>query len=221
MSATESLYRKIVENNADAIVVLKNLQIIYANQKVADIYGTNSPDDIIGTPITDYIIESELDKLIQLEELPNGSPELNKVFQFNGFHKDGSFAVHEVSISQAMDENEEVVILTIRDITKRKESEHKITALHKSTALIGMATNWEQVADSVLIALNEIMNLTYASVGRVIGNELVFTHHLGNSTVSSLPLDGPGISVRAIQTKKPQYVPDTRRDPSYVNSRER
>ena len=220
MSTSESMYRNIVENNADAILVLKGREVIYANQKVADVYGTNSPDDIIGTSITQYVTADELVKLAQLEQMPSDNPELSNVIQFNGVHKNGTLAIHEVSISRSEFENEPVIILTIRDVTERKESEHKIMALHTSTALIGMATNWDQVADAVLLALNEIMHLTYASVGLVVGSELAFTHHLGESTVSAMPLDGEGITVRAINSKKTQYVPDTRKDSSYVSSRE-
>ena len=220
MSNNESIYQKIVENNADAILVLKNREVVYANQKVADIYGVSSPDSIIGTQITEYIFPEEINKLKKLEQLPSGSPELDNVFQFNGFHKDGSHAVHEVMFNREIFEGEALVFLSIRDITKRKDAENKISALHRSTALLGMATDWDQVADSVLISLNEILQLSYASVGLVINDELVFSHHLGNSTIDVLPLDGNGITIRALNTKTTQYVPDTRLDSSYVSSRE-
>lgn len=219
MSISESMYRKIVENNADAILVLKGQLVVYANQKVADIYGTHSPDDIIGTHITQYIAAEELVKLAQLDQLPSDSPDFNDVFQFKGVHKDGAHAIHEVSISPVANKKDDLIILTIRDITKRKESEQKITALHKSTAHIGMATNWDQVADAVLLALSEIMHLSYASVGLVLGDELVFTHLLGESTVKALALSGEGITVRAITTQMAQYVPDTRNESSYISSR--
>ena len=219
MSNSESMYKNIVENNADAILVLKDRMVVYANQKVADVYGTSSPDSIIGTPITNYIAPGEIAKLEKLEELPYDSPELKQVFQFHGTHKDGSHAVHEVMFNSGIYDDEFLVILTIRDITQRKEAESRITALHRSTALLGMATDWDQVADSVLISLNEILQLSYASVGLVRGNELVFTHHLGDSTVDAMPLDGDGITIRALRTKKTQYVPDTMKDPSYISSR--
>jgi signal transduction histidine kinase len=42
---------------------------------------------------------------------------------------------------------------------------------------------------------------------------------LGTSTIDALPLDGEGITIRALRTKTTQYVPDTRDDSSYVSSR--
>ena len=79
MSTNESIYRNIVENNADAILVLNGRLVVYANQKVADVYGTNSPEDIIGTQITQYIDAGELMKLALLEQLPSDSPKLNNI----------------------------------------------------------------------------------------------------------------------------------------------
>ena len=219
MSNGESMYKTVVENNADAILVLKDRVVVYANQKVADVYGTDSPEAIVGTLITDYIDANELSKLVELEQLSSDSPKLNNVYQFTGFHKDGTKAVHEVSISIVTHNNDVLSLLTIRDVTQRKERENRMAALHKSTALITMATNWDQVADAVLIALNEVMQLSYASVARVIGHDIIFDRHLGESVVESLPLDGKGITVRAINTGETQYVPDTRKDPSYVSSR--
>lgn len=219
MSSGEPMYREIVENNADAIIVLKGRLIVYANQAAANIYGVERPEDVIGTSIIDYIAASDHEKLAHLEQMPFESPELSSLFQFNGLVRDGTPAVFEVTISSVMYEGEEEPLLTIRDVTSRIENENRIRALHRSTALLGMATDWDQVADAVLISLNEILQLSYASLGRVIGNDLVFTHHLGDSTVDIMPLDGPGITIRAISTGLTQNVPDTRMDPSYVSSR--
>ncbi len=220
MSNSESMYKNIVENNADAIIVLDDRIIVFANQGAANIYGISKPEALIGTSITEYIASTEIEQLEKLEQLQHDSKELNRMFQFDGFHKDGSAAVYEVSLSYVPYEGTDATLITIRDVTKRLEAERRIRALHKSTALLGMATDWDQVADAVLISLNEILHLSYASVGIVRNNELVFTHHLGNSTVDSMPLDGEGITIRAIHTKKTQYVPDTREDPFYVSSRE-
>ncbi len=221
MSSGKSMYKDIVEKNSDAIIVLSDRLIVYANRRAAELYGVKNTEEMLGTSIVEYIASSELVQLERLEQNRETDLNLDRIFQFNGYHKDGSPAVYEVSINYVPYEDDTGSLLTIRDATERLEVENRIRALHRSTALLGMATDWDQVSDAVLISLNEILHLSYASLGLVIGDELVFTHHLGNSTVDAMPLDGNGITIRALRTIMTQYVPDTRKDPSYVSSREK
>ena len=41
-------YRKIVENSADAIMILVDLKIVFSNKTALQIYGADKPEDMIG-----------------------------------------------------------------------------------------------------------------------------------------------------------------------------
>ncbi len=219
MTESRDLYRNIVENNADAIIILRNRVIVYANKKVALLYGVDSVDDLIGSNIMTYLSDSDQEKLAKLEKLPFTSEELKQTFKFQGLMSDGETVPLMWLLAASPMMEMRGTLLTIRDVTRRIKSVNKIKALHESTALLGRAINWHQAAEAVLITIKDLLRFDYASVGVVKGDELVFAHFLGESTIKSLPLDEGGITVRAIRSGVTQYVKDTRKDPDFLSSR--
>lgn len=107
----------------------------------------------------------------------------------------------------------------IRDVSPRKESESRLHALHESTALLGRTTSEEGASEIVLDTLNELFGMRYAGIGFVENDRLVFKSIRGESGLDRLPLDGPGLTVRAIRTRQTQVVNDTTKDPDYLNGR--
>ncbi len=106
-----------------------------------------------------------------------------------------------------------------RDITERKRYEEKLEALHKHSVELSQTITLDEVAASTLNAIEEIFGFSYLGFGVVEDGLLRFKYGRGESTVTELPLGGPGISVKAVKTGKTQLVPDTRKNEDYVSSR--
>ena len=214
-------YREIVENSADAIMILVDLKIVFANKTALEIYGADKPEDMIGRDALSIGLISQVEHgRTQELEMKRISGDLSHgIFEFPATMKDGRKAIFEVSISNIPFDDKIGALCIIRDITQRKDSENRLNSLHESTALLGKATTREQAVDIVLDTIQSIFGKNYAAVAFVEDNRLVFRKGLGENIYNALSLDGPGITVRAVKTGKTQVVNDVTKDPDYVNGR--
>ena len=221
MSIDLSTYKEIVENSADAIMILVDLKIVFANQTALDMYGADSPTDMIGKDAL------SIGLLTQMQHGRTQELEMKRIrgdlsyglFEFPATMKDGRHSVFEVSISNIPFKEKIGALCIIRDITQRKESESRLDALHESTALLGQATSREEAVDIVLETMQNIFGKYYTAIGFVENNTLVFRKGLGENIYDELPLDGPGVTVRAINTRETQVVNDVTKDPDYIDGR--
>ncbi|MCB2171715.1 GAF domain-containing protein, partial [archaeon] len=214
-------YREIVENSADAIMILVDLKIVFANKTALQIYGADKPEDLIGRDALSIGLLTRVEHgRTQELEMKRISGDLSHgIFEFPATMKDGRKAVFEASISNIPFNDKIGALCIIRDITQRKDSEIRLNSLHESTALLGQATTREQAVDIVLDTVQSIFGKNYAAIGFVEDNRLVFRKVLGKNFYTELPLDGPGITIRAVNTGKTQVVNDLTKDPDYVDGR--
>lgn len=215
----DGIYERIVKNNADGIILIRDRVIVFANQAAADIYDSEDPNEMVGTNILDYIAENEHRRIEELERIPLDSEQFKAPFHIEGFYRTGEPAVYEIIASGVPYEDDKATFLTIRDITERVNRENRIKALHDSTAGLGGATSQEAMIAIVLNSLKGIFGMDYAAVAFVEDDYLVFKRHMGASTVSRLPMTGGGLTVRAIKQAATQVINDLRGDPVYISSR--
>jgi PAS domain S-box-containing protein len=214
-------YKQIVENSSDAIMILVDLKIVFANKTALEIYGAKSPSDMIGKDALSIglLTQNQHDRTQDLE-IKRIKGDLNHgLFEFPATMKDGRHAIFEVGISNIPFGEKVGALCIIRDVTQRKESESRLDALHGSTALLGQATTIEQAADIVLNTIQNIFGKFYTAIGFVENTNLVFRYVIGENIYHELPLDGPGITVRAINTGETQVVNDLTKDPDFVDGR--
>ncbi|MCW4014691.1 MAG: ATP-binding protein [Candidatus Bathyarchaeota archaeon] len=214
-------YREIVENSADAIMILVDLNIVFANKTALEIYGADKPEDLIGkNALSIGLLTPAEHGQSQEIEMKRISGDLSHgIFEFPATMKDGRKAIFEVGISNIQFSDKVGALCIIRDVTQRKDSENRLESLHDSTALLGQATTREQAVDIVLDTIQSIFGKHYAAIAFVEENKLVFRKGLGKNIYDELALDGPGISVRAVRTGMTQVVNDVSNDPDYVDGR--
>jgi PAS domain S-box-containing protein len=214
-------YKQIVENSADAIIIMLDLKIVFANKTALEIYGADSPDDLIGkNALSIGLLTLNQDGRTQELEARRLKGDLNNgLFEFPATLKDGRKSVFEVNISNVPFGGKVGALCIIRDVSSRKESESRLHALHESTALLGRTTSQEEAASIVIETLSEIFGMRYAGIGFVEKDRLIFRNTRGESDTNNLPIEGPGITVKAIRTRQTQVVNDTTKDPDYLNGR--
>ncbi len=214
-------YKQIVENSADAILIMVDLKIVFANKTALEIYGADSPDELIGkNALSLGLLTLSQNGRTQELEMRRLHGDLNKgLFEFPATLKDGTHAVFEVSISNVPFGDKIGALCIIRDVSTRKESESRLNALHESTALLGRTTSRDEAAAIVLETLSEIFGMRYIGIGFVENDRLIFRNIRGESDIDNLPLDGLGLTVRAIRTRQTQVVNDTTKDKDYLNGR--
>lgn len=75
----------------------------------------------------------------------------------------------------------------------------------------------EAVTKNLFETIHEVLDCESCSFGVVEDNAIHFRYQNIAGRGSSYPLDGPGVTVRAVNTGEIQYIPDVSKDPDYVN----
>lgn len=105
--------------------------------------------------------------------------------------------------------------LELRD--KEREFSRRLEALSRAGAYMNTADSLEELAKTALAIINEIMEVPFASIGLIENDNLVVIESTGSSLLDfDMPLDGPGVCVRAVNENKTILVKDTRVDPDFV-----
>jgi len=102
-----------------------------------------------------------------------------------------------------------------------RNSEERMKVLHRYAVNLGTAKTIEEVAKTTFNAVENILGFNIGGFGVVEGDMLRFLHIRGvrdhaRDEVFELPLDGGGITVRAVRTGETQLVGDTRLDEDFV-----
>ncbi|MCW4013680.1 MAG: GAF domain-containing protein, partial [Candidatus Bathyarchaeota archaeon] len=95
----------------------------------------------------------------------------------------------------------------------------KLEALHQFSARIAECKTREEVAQETMTVVYDVLEHRFGAFGYIENDKIVF-YEQKRSTLISLPLDGKGITVRAVRTGKSQLVYNVQKDPDYVSSRE-
>jgi PAS domain S-box-containing protein len=106
------------------------------------------------------------------------------------------------------------------DITERKRIENKQAALHRHATRLNSVSTIDEVVENTLDAMELTLGFDHADFDLV---EDGFVRIKGSRGMpvwpSELPLDGPGVVVKAANTGRTLRVPDTRKEPAFVEAR--
>lgn len=132
--------------------------------------------------------------------------------------EDGSYRVVENSSSRIDVRDKQVTVNFIRDVTERQIYLERLMALHRHATELNLADSEDDVARITFDIVKSVLGFDRGSFSVVVVNKLVHIHVEGVELgyVFKQPLDGPGITVRALKTGKTQLVPDTSKDPDFV-----
>lgn len=122
LETSEKRFRTIFENSSSAIVIIeKDSTISMVNDAFRKIMGF-SPEEIVGKSWTKLVLESERDRLINLNRLRmQSAPNLPNDYEFHFVRKTGEVRIGLMSVF--FDQTLEQIITSITDITERKEME--------------------------------------------------------------------------------------------------
>lgn len=117
----------------------------------------------------------------------------------------------------------EHVAATIRRIQLTESGrlyQAKLDALHSSALKLTTAESAEEVYTVTIEILESVLGFQWAGIGIVDNDTIRYIKYVGFNLTENwtLPLDGPGVTVRAVKTGRSQLVPDVRRDPDYVTT---
>ncbi len=238
----EELYRAVVEQGTGPFGIIDGVKIIYANQAMADLLGVGSPKELIGQGFTHWFVEEDRGRVeADASRMPPGE---KSSFLYHGSIRrpDGQIRRIESSVSIIKLFGRPVSLVFARDITERQKIEDdlrkageqrmrllaserslktKFAALNRSAVEFSKAKSAEAVYAMALRTIEESLGYSRCGIGVVCGDAIRYHNHRGQDVAEgcALPLDGPGITVRAVKLKATQFFPDVRLDKDYVAPR--
>jgi len=111
----------------------------------------------------------------------------------------------------------------IREATERVTYEKRLEALHKHAHELVFVSSQQEIADTTLKITGEVLGFPRGDFS-IIEDGVSWPISIKGINIDNnkeLPVDGPGVTVRAVRTGEPQLVRDTRKDrdylPAYIN----
>ncbi|MGB9756381.1 MAG: GAF domain-containing protein, partial [Candidatus Bathyarchaeales archaeon] len=220
LKSSEELFRTIVENSHNAILLIdENFKIIYANDEAAALSGCPK-EKIVGKDFRKFLDE-ESRKIVEERYLRRQRGELVPTkYEFKIVRKDGKKRDVEIKATTIRDKIGKIrTIAQLLDITERKRFEERISALNKYGQNLNMAKSMEEIYKLTLDATEKTLGFEFADIFIIEGKMLCLKAHRGYSKVLSLklPLDGKkGVTVKAVRNKKSILVPDVRKERAFI-----
>jgi len=111
------------------------------------------------------------------------------------------------------------VIERLRREAEEKKYKRRVEALHRHATELSSAKTIEDIAKFTFDTVELVLGFQWGDFSIVEGNTLVPVYIKGIDLESfgELPLDGPGVTVRAVRTGEPQLISDTRNDEDYIS----
>jgi PAS domain S-box-containing protein len=226
---SEQLFRSVVDNSHDCILIIDdNFRIIYANDEAIRLSGY-SKEEIIGQDFRKFLDENSKamveERYMRRQRRESVPPQYN----FKIVRKDGEKRDVEIKSTAIRDKHGKTrTIAQLLDISEnkriedeRKRFEEQLSALNMYGQSLNRAKNMEEVYKLTLDAMEKTLGFEFADIFIIDGKMLCLVVHRGYSKNLSLklPLDGKkGITVRAVRVGKPVYVPDVRKEKTYVGA---
>ncbi len=137
--------------------------------------------------------------------------------------KTHTFSSQEIDLATALARQAGLAIERARLYTQTQQDARELSTLYRaSSQLLTLGRNLEAVAQQITLAVTHDFDFAYCSVLWVEHeeNELKVLAQSGKVELKTipLPLDGPGLTVYAVQHAEIVYVPDVSQDPRYLSA---
>ncbi len=216
LKESESRYRELVENSPNPISVTVGDKIVYANAKRAELSGLSDPNLLIGTETDLQIFEADKGLILSRREARARGLKPESSFTYRMVTADGR-VINVVDYTSEITFNDEKAVQhMIIDVTQLRHYEASIEALLGHSLEMAEAESLDDVAGMTLSTIQRVLGHKLCSFGVAQGDVLRFLYIGDAIGVSELPLNGRGVTVRAVNTGKTQLIQDVRADCDYV-----
>jgi two-component system, NarL family, sensor histidine kinase UhpB len=238
LAVSETRYRRIVDGSPDAILVQSNGKFTYVNPAGTKLFGARHQEELLGRSILDVVHPESRDEVtIRMRE--TGEGKTVPLMEQKLVKLDGTIIEAEVVGIPDVQEGRNVVMVLVRDITKRKQAERELrrrlqdlTVLHQAGISLSEPVDVQEVGKRILQSVEQLLHWQRGSTWiideRAGGLRLLAHSDMGlgghalqceldrvNSLVSGL---GVGITGWVAKYGKPVRLGNVKADPRYVEA---
>jgi PAS domain S-box-containing protein len=217
LEASKESWQDLIESIPDPVMINDGSKWLYVNQQAAELFGKGIPSEIIGRDVKMFFSEEDGKMLQQrAKDRLTGRVVSSKYEQiFRTW--DGVLVPVEVNV-RVINFNGMLAILGIhRDISERKQSEQRLSALHSFTIDLDTNETVNDVVETSFRIMTEILGFSFISFQLLKNDELVTLDTRGRQSLGMrLPLTGKGVTTRAAREARTVLLGDVRDDPDYI-----
>ncbi len=207
---TDELYKKVVEQSRDAIVILRENKIQFMNRSAITLIGIDKMENGIGRDIMEFFIDTK-DKLTPPAD---GS---SYVFETDFRTENGAIRGGEVTLSKTTYHGEDAHLIFIRDITEKKRNAERLDAIYQQAVRLSSAVTIQEVSEKTLDIMETVFEYQTITFHIVEGPQLKTLGMRGAQYMDlTMPILGKGITTKAVREAKSILVPDTSKTPEFV-----
>jgi len=209
-------YLAILEGAADPITVTNKDSILYANKQAAELFGYN-PSDMTGLLINDLLAPEHKQMVSDRAASRLLNQRVPNEYEVNIQRPDGTIIPTEFHLSVIEYQEELATLNFIRDISERKRTEARLSALHSMALELSYTESVEEIVETTFHIMREILEFPIFSFHLLENTGLVTVGTDGMLTLDRVfPLTGKGVTTRAAREARTILLGDVRLDPDYI-----
>lgn len=207
---TDELYRKVVEESREAIVILKDNKIQFLNQSACQLIGLEEKDSCIGQEIFEFMVDGP-------DQFTPPEDGTSHIFEANYRTMSGSERAAEITLSKTTYLGEEASLVFIRDITKKKRNAERLDAIYQQAVRLSSTNNIQEISETTLDIIETLFSY-HTITFHFLENDILRTMGMRGTQYLDLdiPLLGRGITAKAAREQKSILVPDTDKTPDFL-----
>lgn len=148
LEESEEKYRAIVEATHDGIFIYRDLNVLYANERLCELYGAPMQEILTMSPL-DFFIPEERPRIAEYTFLRAAGEYAPPCYETTAMRKDGSLITLEMNISKLRFGNQDAFLGVARDISERKLAEKLRDALYQISETVNLCANLDEMYAAV------------------------------------------------------------------------
>ncbi len=181
LKLSEEKYRNLVERASDAIIIVQDYIVRFANPRVEDLLGYK-PEEMVGTEFMRYVHYEEVPDVAQRYNRRMTGGDEPPIYQTRLRHRDGREIFTEINAGLIQFEGRSADLILIRDISDRVKSQQRLQYLSMHDQLTGLYNRAYFETEFSRLDVDRQLPLTLA-MGDVNGLKLIndaFGHRTGD-----------------------------------------
>jgi len=227
---SEEFFRSVVENSHNGILIIDDkFNIVYANDEVLHLSGY-SKEEVVGQDFRKFLDEHSKGLVQERYVRRRKGEEIPNKYEFRIVRKNGETRCVETKSAVIRDKHGNLLsVAQLHDVTEhktmdeeRRRFEERLSALNEYGQNLNMAKTPEEIYNLTLNAMERTLGFEFATFFMVEGKKLRLTAHRGypEKLNVALPMDGArGVTIKSAMSGKPIFIPDIRKEVSYVPGR--